>query len=318
METFTPGKAKLGLIGLRIPGKPDETEAFEESSFVGNPLWMPVKSACRRRFTQHDQIGPTLMAETAKPVQLKPATLQAFDVYIRDAEAGMERTLGGTSPFLWSDADPGRARQVRQRQIVAQFWSGKEPVKVPHGLIHDWIGAAFTPGRTVIETLALVQDYSNHKNIYKPEVIDSRLVSHRNNDFQIYLRLLKKKIITVVLDTDHDVHYSSLGATRWCLRSYTTRIAEVEDAGKPNEKVLPPDAGYGFLWRLDSYWRFQERDGGVYVECRAISLTRDVPKGLGWIIEPIVRKLPRESLMHTLKATRDALSSGVAQAALPA
>jgi hypothetical protein len=62
------------------------------------------------------------------------------------------------------------------------------------------------------------------------------------------------------------------------------------------------------LWRLNSYWRFEERDGGVYVECRAISLTRDVPTGLGWIVEPIVRKLPRQSLINTLTATRQALS----------
>jgi len=164
----------------------------------------------------------------------------------------------------------------------------------------------------------LVQDYNNHKNVYKPEVIDSKLVSQHDNDFQIYLRLLKKKIITVVLDTDHDVHYSSLDGTRWFCRSYTTRISEVEDAGKPKEKVLPADSGYGFLWRLDSYWRFQERDNGVYVECRAISLTRDVPKGLGWIIEPIVRHLPKQSLTNTLTATRRALSSGAVQASLPA
>ena len=82
----------------------------------------------------------------------------------------------------------------------------------------------------------------------------------------------------------------------------------MENAGKPNEKVAPPDTGYGFLWRLDSYWRFEERDSGVYVETRAISLTRDVPAGLGWIIEPIVRKLPRQSLINTLTATRKALS----------
>jgi hypothetical protein len=250
------------------------------------------------------------MAETAKPVQLKPATVQAFDAYIHEAEAEMEQTLDGKGPFLWSDACSERAKRVGQGQIVAERWSGKEPVKVPDGLIHDWIGAAFAPGRTVKETLALVQDYDNHKNIYKPEVIGSKLLSHRGDDFQIYLRLLKKKVITVVLDTDHDVHYSCLGATRWCLRSYTTRIAEVEDAGKPNEKVQPPDTGYGFLWRLDSYWRFQEKGGGVYVECRAISLTRDVPRGLGWIIEPIVAKLPRESLINTLRGTCQPLRAG--------
>jgi hypothetical protein len=258
------------------------------------------------------------MAQTVQPVRLKPETVEAFDRYVRDAEAGMEHTLSGSAPFLWSDGSPERAQQIRQGKILAERWSGKEPVKIADGLIHDWIGAAFTPGTTVTAALALVQDYDNHKSIYKPQVIDSKLISHQDNDFQISLRLLKKKIITVVLDTDHNVHYRCLDVARWFCRSYTTRIAEVEHAGKADEKVLPPDSGYGFMWRLDSYWRFQERDGGVYVECRAISLTRDVPKGLGWIIEPIVRKLPAESLIHTLTATRQALSLTVGPVTSPA
>jgi hypothetical protein len=190
---------------------------------------------------------------------------------------------------------------------VARYWSGQGPVKVPNGLIHDWIGAAFLPDTKLKHTLALIQDYDNHKNVYKLDVLDSKLISHRDNDFQIYLRLLKKKIMTVVLDTDHEVHYRSVDPTRWICRSCTTRIAEVENAGSPKEKVLPPDTGYGFLWRLNSYWRFQERDGGVWLECRAISLTRDVPFGLGWIIEPIIQKLPKESLINTLESTRQAL-----------
>jgi len=138
-------------------------------------------------------------------------------------------------------------------------------------------------------------------------VIDSTLISHQGNDFKIHLRLLKKKVITVVLDTDHDVHYLCLDRTRWFCRSYTTRIAEVEDAGSPRENVLPPDIGHGFLWRLYSYWRFQGKKDSVYVECRAISLTRDVPFGLGWVIEPIIQNLPKESLISTLEATRRAL-----------
>ena len=227
-------------------------------------------------------------------------------MYIRDAEAAMERTLRG-SAFLWSDISSERAQQVRGGQVVAEFWSGCGPVKVPSGLIHDWIGAAWAPGTTVGATLALIQDYDNHVNVYKPEVIASKLISRRGNDFQIYLRLLKKKIMTVVLDTDHTVHYHPVDRTRWVCRSYTTRIAEVQNAGSSNEKVLPPDTGYGFLWRLNSYWRFLERDGGVYLECRAISLTRDVPLGLGWVVEPIIQKLPKESLIHTLDCTRQAL-----------
>ena len=247
------------------------------------------------------------MAQTAKPVQLKPQTVEAFDRYIRQSEAGMEQKLHETSPFLWSDVSSERAQLVRGGQVVAQFWAGQGPIKVPNGLIHDWIGAVLIRATSLKKTLALVQDYDNHKNIYKPEVIASRLISHRGNDFQIYLRILKKKIMTVVLDTDHDVHYRFQDRTRCTCRSYTTRIAEVENAGSPKETVLPPDTGYGFLWRLYSYWRFQERKSGMYVECRAISLTRDVPLGLGWIIEPIIQKLPQESLINTLEATRQAL-----------
>ena len=262
------------------------------------------------------------MAQTANVVQLKPRTLQAFEDYIRDAEAAMQPSLKGASAFLWSDTNPERAQQVRQGKIVAQLWAGDGPVKIPNGLIHDWTGAVFVPGATVDQTLALVQNYHNHKNIYEPEVIDSKLISHEGNDFKIFLRLLKKKIITVVLDTDHDVHYSEVAPSRWFCRSYTTRIAEVEDVGTSKEHSLQPDTGYGFLWRLYSYWKFDERSGatderrtaasqanGVYVECRAISLTRDIPYGLGWIIEPIIRNLPQESLIHTLECTRKALQA---------
>jgi hypothetical protein len=264
------------------------------------------------------------MAETAKPMQLKRETLEAFEDYIRVAEAQMKQTLRGPRPFLWSDDNPVRGALLRKGAVLAELWPGAGnsagrkidgPKKVPDGLIHDWIGAVFVPGRTVQQALALVQDYDNHQVIYQPEVIDSKLLRHKGNHFQVYMRLLKKKIITVVLDTEHDVHYIQLNGTRWFCLSHTTLIAEVEDAGTANEKVSPPDTGYGFLWRLYSYWRFEQRDGGVYIECRAISLTRDIPFALTLIIKPIVRNLPKESLINTLKATRQALSCASAHKA---
>jgi hypothetical protein len=249
------------------------------------------------------------MAQTANVVTLKPKTLQAFDDYIRAAEEAMQPSLGGRGSFLWSDQNASRTQQLKQGQIVARLWAGDSPAKIPNGLIHDWVGAVLVAGATVEQALALVQNYDNHKNIYQPDVIDSKLISREGDDFQIFLRLLKKKIITVVLDTDHDVHYRAVGEKRWFCRSHTTRIAEVEDAGTPKEKVLEPDTGYGFLWRLYSYWRFDEKNGNVAIECRAISLTRDIPMGLGWIIEPIVKSLPQESLVQTLDATRRTLTA---------
>ncbi|MGA2992281.1 MAG: hypothetical protein ABSD88_17570 [Candidatus Korobacteraceae bacterium] len=248
------------------------------------------------------------MAPTVKVVALHRETVLAFDAYIRQAEAGMQQAHHGGGSFLWSDASPDRARRLEQGEILAQLWTGSDPVQVPHGLIHDWVGAASIPGASVERTLELVQDYDNHRNIYKPDVIDSKLISRCGDDFKVYLRLLKKKIITVVLETDHDVRYSRLERSRWYCVSRTTRIAEVQDAGKPNEVTLPADTGHGFLWRLYSYWKFQGRDDGTLIECRAVSLTRDIPAVLRWIIQPMVRSLPKDLLFNTLAATRRALA----------
>jgi len=247
------------------------------------------------------------MPESAKHVRLAPPTLVAFNSYIAEAALAMQPCFRGETPFLSADLKPDLLQRVRDGKISAQLWSGDGPVRVPDGLIHDWIGIAFVPAATVAETLTLIQDYDNHKHIYQPEVIDSRLLHHHGNDFQILLRLRKKKVVTVVLDTWHDVHYSKVSATQWTCRSSTTRICEVENAGTPKEIVAESDNGFGYLWRLNSYWNIREQDAGVWLECRAISLSRDVPKGLAWIIEPIIGKLPRESLLHTLQASRQAI-----------
>ncbi len=246
----------------------------------------------------------------ATTAELNSETLEDFDRYIREAETRMDARLRG-GPFLWTDEMPARAEQLRTGRLLSQPWNGKGEVKVRSGLIHDWIGAVFIPHATLAGTLAMVQNYDQHKKIYKPEVIDSRLLGRNGNDFQVFLRLLKHKVLTVVLNSNHDVRYFPVSSTRCYSRSYSTKIAEVQDFGKPDQRELEPGHGHGFLWRLYSYWRFEERDGGVYVECRAISLTRDVPAVIAWMINPIVRSLPRESLANTLRATRDALATSI-------
>jgi hypothetical protein len=244
-----------------------------------------------------------LLALPACAAELKPQTVEAFDRYIRETEL----RLADAKPFLWADESPDRARRAKAGEILVLPFRAKPVIEVPDGLLHDWVGCVFIPGASLERTLAMVQDYDRHKDVYKPDVIDSRLISHTGNDFHIYLRLLKKKVITVVLATEHDVKYTPLDKTRWRSASRTTKIAEVEDAGKPDEREKPPGTGQGFLWKLNSYWRFEERDGGTWLECEAISLTRDIPTGLGWIVEPIIRDLPKESLANTLRLTRAAL-----------
>jgi hypothetical protein len=243
----------------------------------------------------------------ARAVNLKPETVQAFERYIRDTEALLEQRTLPAGKFLWVDEEPQRAAQVRQGQVAIRNRGVQDTLAVPGGLIHDWIGAVFIPGVTLEKTLALIQDYDRNQDNYKPEVLASRLVSRSGNDFKVYMRLMKQRVIVVILDTDYDVRYFPLGSGRCHSRAHSTRIAQVENAGKRGERILPPGKDDGFLWRLYSYWRFQERDGGVYVECEAISLTRGIPAGLGWLIEPIITTLPRESLANTLRETRAAM-----------
>jgi hypothetical protein len=251
-------------------------------------------------------LGACLCAQDVGLAELKPHTLEAFNRYIRQTEARIEGEIR-SDRFLWAEQSPERLRRVRGGEVVVAAWSGKGEMEIRDGLVQDWIGAAFIPGATLQKTLALLQNYDNHKNIYGPEVMDSKLISRSGNDYEIYFKLLKKKVITVVLNTRHDARYYPLSKTRVYSRSYSTRISELRDAGKPAERELPPGKDHGFLWRLDSYWRFEERDGGVYIECQAISLTRDIPTGLGWLITPIIRNLPRESLANTLAATQRAV-----------
>lgn len=235
--------------------------------------------------------------------ELKPETARAFDLYIGQAELRMD----ARPHFLWVDESPARAQLVRSGEVAVSPAGDKAQTAVAGGIVHDWIGCVFLRGVSLDRTMALVRDYRHHQEIYRPEVLESRILEQHGDDYRVYLRLVKKMVLTVVLDTEHEVHYQRVAADRWRSRSRSIRIAEVEKPGTAAEHDLPPGTGQGFLWRLNSYWRFLERDGGTWVECQAISLTRDIPTGLGWLVQPIIQELPRQSLVNTLRETRQAL-----------
>jgi hypothetical protein len=77
--------------------------------------------------------------------------------------------------------------------------------------------------------------------------------------------------------------------------------------GTERERALTGGEEHGFLWRLNTYWRCEERDGGVYVRVETVSLSRAIPRGLGWAVGPFVESVPRESVEFTLRRTVSAL-----------
>ena len=259
--------------------------------------------------------GWTAAARPTRAAQLKTATVEAFEQYVRSSEARMNQELAGGNNFLWIDGlpEPGRSEayaRLRQGQVITERLSGHashEAKSVPGGLIHDWVGIVFIPGIAMPQALALLQDYDRDAMYYRPEVLQSKLLKRFGDDFRVFLRLKRVRVVTVVFDTEYDVRYTRRDAAHAWSRSYSTRIAEVDDAGTPREHDRPAGDDRGFLWRLYTYWRFFEADGGTYVQCNAISLTRDIPAGLGWLVRPFIEDIPIESLRFTLNATRAAL-----------
>lgn len=243
----------------------------------------------------------------AQAGKLQPETIQAFNKYVKAAEEMMQKSLEGEQSFLWIDREDPQVRvRLREGEIVLRHF--EEKTSIPGGLIHDWLGAVFIPGATAEEVVRVLQDCDRHKEIY-PEVVDSKLLGRNGDTVRGYLRFVKKKMITVVLNTEHEASYYRLSEERWHGRSYSTRIAQLKDAGKTNERELPVGEDSGFLWRLYAYWRVDEVDGGVFAECNAISLSRSIPRILGWMIKPFLASVPKESLVSTLKATRMAVVS---------
>ena len=164
-------------------------------------------------------------------------------------------------------------------------------IGVPGGMIHDWEGIVFIPGAKLDDVLKILRDYDHHAIYYSPDVTKSRIESHDGDHFRVFMQFKRHKLVTVVLNSEHEVTYFRDSPLRAHSRSSAIRIAQVEDPGGPNEKEKAPGDDDGFLWRMETWWRLEERDGGVYVQNQAVTLTRDIPTGLGWLIEPFVTKI---------------------------
>ena len=239
-----------------------------------------------------------------------------FRDYVSKVETDNKKGLSrGT--FLWIDELPQPERMrayeklkqggVEMRRLEKDDDGGGR--KLPGGMIHDWEGLVFIPGVKMDQVLGVLQDYNKHSQYYGPDVERANIESRDGDHFRVYMRFRRKKVVTVVLNTEQDVTYFRDSATREHSRSSAVRIREVANPGTKEEKEKSPEEENGFLWQMETWWRMEERDGGVYVQNEAVTLTRDIPAGLGWLIGPFVTSIPKETLEFTMNATRAAVLS---------
>jgi hypothetical protein len=244
---------------------------------------------------------------------LKTETKEAWDAYLQAANAAMQARLQPGAHFLWLDDEPDRAEEIRTKGPYIAPISREIPKKVPHGLIHDWLGVGFLPNTKIEDILTVLRDYDHYKEMYRPGVIDSMSRGSDGIKDLFFMRLANRSVIAkTALDTECEVSYIRVDDQHWYGISNTSQIREVDKVGTPEERTLPEDQGTGLIWRLSSFTRLEERDGGVYTELEAIALSRDIPAAFRLFVTPIVRRVSRDSLATSLHQTKVAIDANMA------
>jgi len=241
---------------------------------------------------------------------LRPQTLAAWNEHVGAANARLEHDVREKNSFLLIDRVPGLSARLRGGTIVVSPVGSTGHTAVPHGIITDWVGDVFVPNTTIGDVVSQLNDYDRYGQFFNPSVVDARLLSHAGAEYNFSMVVRQKVLfVTPVLEGDYSAQTTKVDDDRWFTVSRTTRLQDIENYGEPGQRKLPPDHGHGYIWRVYNVTRFEERDGGVYVEIEAMVLSRDVPTGLRWLIDPVVRQLPRNSLAATLRQTRDAVTA---------
>jgi putative flippase GtrA len=254
----------------------------------------------------------------AGEAKLQPRTLASFQRYAAAVEARRVRELAGHQLFLELDrhsaADRARILGLLQRGDVfverapAPRDEAQAEMGIVDGTINHWRGTVLIPGVTLDRVLDVLQspDTATHK---QEDLLWSRVVPRGDGRQTLTARVKRTKFVTVVYDTEYDVRYERLAPTRALSNSISTRIVEIENAGTPRERALPEGDAHGYMWRLNSYWRYQQVDGGVLIEVESLTLSRDLPPILGTLIMPIVNSTARESVTRTLASMRGRFGS---------
>jgi hypothetical protein len=241
-----------------------------------------------------------------------PAAASAFNAYSRTVEARLAQQHRSPNAFLApTAADPKSAEaRLRQGELLIERVPPPTDAACPGALLHHWRGTAFAPGAKAADFERLMRDFNAYPQHFSPQVLQAKVLTQSGDRMEAWMRVRQRHVITVVMDTTYDVAFGQLDVQHGYSISESTRIAEIDAAGTATERTLSANEEHGFLWRLNTYWSYEERDGGLYLQIEAVSLTRAIPHGLGWAIRPYVESIPRESLEFTLRSACNAISKG--------
>ena len=256
-------------------------------------------------------------AQASEEAALKPKTAADFAKYVAIVEARRAQDITSNEPFLDIERQPAAQlaktmAALKRGEVIVTRGAARDAssneVSVSGGLINHWRGTVFVPQVRLDAMLKVLQEPQSDKH-KQEDVLSSRVVSRDGDTQKVYLRLRRTKFVTVVYDTEYDVEYRRIGADRAWSNSISTKVVEIENAGTPQERALPEGNDSGYMWRLNSYWRYKQVDDGVLVEIESLTLSRSLPMLVGPLIRPIVTSTARESMSRTLSSVRARFSS---------
>ena len=260
----------------------------------------------RRPFTRICAGWLLLAGSQLAMAQPTPEAVAAFNAYANTVESRLAQQHRSDDAFL-APGPASETARLRSGEYIVERLTPAAGAEVSGSLLHHWRGTAFVPRATAADFERLMQNFQAYPQHFSPQVLQAALIAHRGDRMQASMRVRQKHILTAVLDTTYDITYGQLDKQHGYNVSRSTRIAEIDSPGTPSERALNASEEHGFLWRLNTYWSYEEKDGGLYLQIEAISLTRSIPHGLGWVIRPYIESIPRESLEFTLRSTCNAL-----------
>lgn len=243
-------------------------------------------------------------------LDLNPQALTAWENYLATIGSETQARLSDAMPFLWIDEDPGRIERLKAGEIIVSPLAKRNPLSVSHGLIHHWIGAVFVPGATIEDLADVVSDYAAYNQIYRPTIVKAELLGSSGQEQKFSILWVERVLfLSGAFYTEFSSNYVQVNTNRGYRTFYATSIQQIEHYGERDERKLPVDEGSGYVWRLASFARFEQRDGGLYLEIEVVALSREFSRSLLLLLSPVISHVPREALATKLEQTREAIRS---------
>jgi hypothetical protein len=322
--TFVTSAAKEARIllarwhasGARLIANSDTSRSLAQS-ILGSPLpeppakgatWFPFLAAVPVKLAILLLIATAVFTIDADAATLKPETVADWEDYVHTVSNALEDRCRPGHTFLWIDEAPERLAKVREGEIVVDAAPGHVPLKVQGGLIHHWMGAAFLPNAQVDNILDVIRDYNRYRDFYPPSVVESKVLVRSDSDEKFTMKLVNHEFFaTMALDADYRVTNVRLDHDHFYSVAKTIRVQQLENYGRPREHMIPEGQGGGYIWKLFSIARLEQRDGGVYIEMETVALSRGIPAAFRIIADPIVRRVSRDAMLTAIKQTQDAV-----------